>query len=485
MPEKQTVATAVDNSLMPDMKFGKKSFISVCLILIGIIVLVTILTHIIPAGIYDAGADGKFIEGSYHQIESETRLEWWQVLYSPVSALLFAQGNDTIIMVCVLLLVLGGSFLVMEKTGGLIALVRILLDKFSKRRRTLVWVVTFFMMLLAASFGLQEELLILFPIFLVLSKAMGWSNRTAISLILITTGVGWTTALTNPISIGTASGLAGTQVSDGILYRLVIFVFYFVFTSLYLVRQTKKDEKAAANVDSGKNLYEEQLSMANLSESERKEIVKKAKMFGFLFGGVFVIMLITSFVQAISGYAMLFMGAAFLLGTFGLGFYLLGVKPTLKAFLKGMLNISPAIFIIILAFSVKYIAERANILHTIFYSIYTVLTAQSPYVSVLLIFLMVLTIEFFIPGVTGKAILIIPLLTLLPIDGLSKNLIILAFLFGDGFTNVFFPTCATLMVGLSLAKVSFVDWVKHTALLQMTLALIACGFLVLGVAIGY
>ena len=145
---------------------------------------------------------------------------------------------------------------------------------------------------------------------------------------------------------------------------------------------------------------------------------------------------------------------------------------------------SPSIVIILLAFSVKYIAECGNILHTIFYYCHQYISAQSPYFAVILLYLLVLVIEFFIPGSLAKALLLIPLLTLAPLPGISTNIIILAFLFGDGYTNVLYPTCGTLVVGLGLAEVSYTQWLKKTALLQGMLFVLSIAFLLLAVYIG-
>ena len=118
----------------------------------------------------------------------------------------------------------------LDKAGVLSAIVHIIVDKFYNKRYLLIWVITFLMMLLASCFGLQEELLILFPIFLAVSKAMGWSKEQAVSLILITTGVGFTTAMFNPFTIGIASNLAGVSVLDGLWFRIMIFVVLYFFT---------------------------------------------------------------------------------------------------------------------------------------------------------------------------------------------------------------------------------------------------------------
>ena len=72
--------------------------------------------------------------------------------------------------IILLLLILGGTFNVLDDTGGMISIVRIIVNKFFNRRYLSIWIITLAMMLLSSLFGLQEELLVLFPIFLLYSK---------------------------------------------------------------------------------------------------------------------------------------------------------------------------------------------------------------------------------------------------------------------------------------------------------------------------
>lgn len=469
-----------EKELNSDLKFGLKSFITICSILLGIMVFVGILTFVVPAGQYLIDENGNIIPDSFAFIESTTTLPVWRWFTAPIEALLFGSGNFNIIQIIAVLLVLGGTFKVLDKAGLLVAIVHVIVDKFYEKRYLLIWVITLMMMLLASCFGLQEELLILFPIFLAMAKAMGWSKEQAVSLILITTGVGFTTAMFNPFTVGVASNLAGVTIIDGLWFRSVIFVVLYVFTCLYLTYMAKKDEKLNS-VAVGEQKFE------HLSEELRKDYSKKAKMAGLLFLGALFVIVVSSVVPVLAdlGLGMVFMALAFVVGTFVIGKKCLNsLMGTLKAFLSGAKDLSPSIVIILLAFSVKYIAERGNILHTTFYYCYNFMCGQSPYVSVILLYLIILIFEFFIPGSLAKALLLIPLLTLSPLPGISVNIIILAFLFGDGYTNVLYPTCGTLVVGLSLSNVSFISWLKRTGLFQLLLFVISVAFLLLAVRIG-
>lgn len=462
-----------------DIRFGVKSFITVCAILLGIMIFVGILTFVIPAGQYLVDDNGNIIPDSFTFIESETRLPVFRWFTAPIEALVIGQGNINIIQIIAVLLALGGTFKVLDRTGGLSAIVKIVIEKYYHKRYGMIWIITLIMMLLASCFGLQEELLILFPLFLSFSRAMGWGNMQAISLVLVTTGVGFTAAMFNPFTVGIASELAGVDILDGLLYRVMIFLILYVITSFYLVRNAKADEKKNGNSNFN--------DFVHITDEEKRSYAKKAKSTALLFLSVLVVIVISSVVPFLAdlGIGMIAMTLAFIVGTFILGQKAFGsVKTTAKHFLSGAFDTAPAIVIILLAFSVKYIAENGNILHTLFYYCHSFISGRSPYFGAIMLYLLVLVLEFFIPGSTAKAMLIIPLLTLAPLPGISENIIILAFLFGDGYTNVLYPTCGTLVVGLSLAEIGYVKWLKKTGLFQLMLFVLSILFLFIAVYIG-
>ena len=469
-----------NKQLNQDVKFGLKSFLTTCAILLAVVITVGILTYVIPAGSYQYGADGTIIPDSFTFLTEQTRLPVWRWFTAPVEALLIGEGNANIIMIIAVLLVLAGSFKVLDQSGGLYAIVQVIIQKFYTRRYRLIWVITALMMLLASGFGVQDELLILFPIFLSFSKAMGWSNRMAAGLVLVTTGVGFTTATFNPFTVGIASDLAGVSVMDGLWYRTLIFGVLYILTCLYLCLMAKQDEKRHAS-----NVLRE--SFVALTEEEKSHCGKKAKMVFTLFLTVLAVIILASMLPFIAdlGLGMVFMSLTFVVGAFLIGKKSIGsFRAAGKGFLQGAVDLSPSIIIILLAFSVKYIAENGSILHTLFYYCHSYISQQSPYGAVVLLYVLILAFEFFIPGAAAKALLLIPMLTLAPLPGISTNIIILAFLFGDGYANVLYPTCATLVVGLGLAEVSYVDWLKKTGLFQAVLFLLSIGFLMLAVYIG-
>lgn len=466
------------------VKFGLKSFLTVVFILLAVVIVVGVLTYVIPAGAYETETvDGKtrIIAGTFRYLdESEitTRLPVWRWFTAPFEMIFLGSNSSLCLQIIALLLILGGTFKVLQESGGLVSLVRILIGKLYKKRYLAIWVITFVLMFLSAVFGLQEQFLILYPLFFMLCTAMNWSNFTAISFILITSGVGFTTAITNPFTVMQAANHAGVSVTDGIWYRIIIFLVLYALTAAFMTFMAKNDEKKCIN----------KFDIANFTlttPAEKAEDKKKAIMITLLFSIALLGVLIAICVPALRGTSMIIMAAAFIVGTVIIGRKLLGsFKRMGKEFLVGMKDVAPSLIIIILAFSITYIAERGCVLHTIFNYIYTMMEGTSPYVSVLLLYLFVLVIEFFIPSGSAKAALIIPLLTLGDL-GISTNVIILTYLFADGYTNVLFPTCGTLLIGLGLADVSFTEWIKKTIVFQLILLVASIGFLMLAIAFGY
>lgn len=460
-----------------DLKIGLKSFLKTIALLYIILVIVGILTYIIPAGSYKLDEAGKIIEGSFEFITSNTRLPWYRWPTAPIEGAIFGNGNISMFEIFAMILVLGGCFKVLEDSGAIKSLIKTIINKFKEKRYLSIWIITLLMMCLSSFFGLQEELLILFPIFFSFANAMKWSKVTALNFVLITTGVGFTCALFNPFTIGLCAGLTGTTVIDGLFYRALIFVILYVLTSLYLVKFVKKEEKQNAS------LVSEEAEEIVITDEDKK----KTKMILSLFAFVLFIVILFAVVPFLRdlGLGMVIMGIAFLIGTLIIGKILIGsFKEWGKSFWKGCVAIAPSLLIMMTAFSIKYVAECGDILHTLFYYIHNYLSNTSPYLAVIIIYLFVLIVEFFIPGSSAKALLLIPLLTLAPIPGISVNVIILCYLFGDGYTNVLYPTCGTLLIGLGLADVSFIDWIKKNGLFLLFLLLSSALFLVGAVALG-
>ena len=114
------------------------------------------------------------------------------------------------------------------------------------------------------------------------------------------------------------------------------------------------------------------------------------------------------------------------------------------------------------------------------------LEGKGKFVTVLLIYGLILFLQLFIGSASAKIFLVMPIV--LPIAeglGISKNLLILTYCMADGFTDVILPTNPVLLIGLSMANVSYWKWLKWTWKLQLILFLISILVLAFGIFVGY
>ena len=129
---------------------------------------------------------------------------------------------------------------------------------------------------------------------------------------------------------------------------------------------------------------------------------------------------------------------------------------------------------------------EGNILDTILEGAIAVAGGLPRWSVILFIYALVLVMNFFIPSGSAKVFLLMPLIvpTAQAFD-ISAQLCIIAFAFGDGFSNVFYPTNPVLLISLGLANVSYGDWVKWSTRFQLGNLLLTGILLIFGLIIGY
>ena len=470
------------------MQISKKAFLNVVYILLALILSAGVISFLIKPGSFDRDQEGMVISGTFSYL-SDSNYAIWRILTAPFEVLV---GPDAVSVIAIglFLIILGGTFNVMDKTGGIKTMIMTLIEKFKDNKYMLLRIVTLIFMLFGAFFGIFEESIALLPILILLSLSMGWDTLTGMGMCLLAAGFGFATAITNPFSIGIASSLANTNILQGFLYRLIIFVIMYGLLQFFLVHHAKKIEKdptLSLTYETDQNKVKDFSKEEKLSEEEGKYVLK---VYVILFIILLIGIVLTGILELAFGIslpAIPLMAVIFLIGGITAGYLVTKkMKYTLKTFLSGMAGVAPAFVLIVLAVSVKHIISEAQVMDTILYYLANILEGRSPILGILFIYVLVLLIQFFIGSASAKAFLIMPLiLPLVGLIGISKELAILAFVFGDGYTNVIFPTNGVLLIGLSIASVSYGKWFKFTYKLQLSVLVLTVIFLIIGIWIGY
>lgn len=471
------------------ISISKKSFFSVVSILAALLLAACVLTLLIPRGAYAYDAENHVIPGTFQFLPEAEGLAWWEWVLSPF--LVFRTSDWLmVVMISLFLLILGGTFAVMDKTGGLRAILNRLIERFREKKYVLLRLIVLVFMAFGAFFGIFEESVALMPVLVLLSYSLGWDTLIGIGMTVLAAGFGFASAITNPFSVGIASELAGVSVLSGVLFRILVFAAMYLLLSTFLVRYARRIDK-----DPAKSLvFAEDREKIAKAMSEQALPVENEKTAFRSFSGMFAVVLF--FILALSLLDLFdifemstipFIALTFLVGGLLSGWLVTkDFKRVLREFGKGAASVAPAILLIVMASSVRAVIQDGGIMDTILYHLSGLLSGLSPAAGILLIYGLVLILEFFIGSASAKAYLIIPILVpLVALVGYTKNLAILAFLFGDGYANVIFPTNSVLLIGLAIVGISYGKWVRWTAVLQVSVFLLTILFLLAGLWIGY
>ena len=459
------------------LNVSTKSFITAIAVIFALMVVTYALTLFVPGGSYARTVDesGNTLidtEGGFSEVEGG--IPFWKWLLSPF-LVLGASGSGALIAVIAFLLVIGGIFNSLENCG----LIKYMLDtisfKFGRFRYRLMAVVIFFFMALGAAIGSFEECVPLVPIVVALSVHLGWDALCGVGMSLLAVGCGFASGVCNPFTVGVAQQLAGLPMFSGIWLRLLSFVFIYLLLLLFVRTYAKRIERKVERAEAVQEFIRDRRMDRGLA------------CFAIILGTGIATILCSSFIPALRDYTMIIVAVVFLLAGV-VSSLVCGMKtPRLfDTFGKGMMEILPAVVMILMASSIKYTLEEARIIDTLLHGIIGVAEDLPKWAVILFIYLIVLILNFFIPSGSAKAFMLIPLIIpIAQIFGISTQLCIVAFAFGDGFSNVFYPTNPALLISLGLAGTSYVDWFKWSWKFQLANLILTSGLLLFGLAVGY
>jgi len=471
-------------------RINRRTFLQSAVILLSLMMVAGILTRILPPGEYDrvvvAGVE-VVDPDSYHPVDAPD-YPIWRWFTAPIEVL-FAADNLTLITIILFILFVGGAFAVLDRTGVLRGSVAGIVRRFGDRKYVLLLVITLFFMLLGAMFGIFEEVVPLIPVMIALSLSLGWDSLVGLGMVILATNMGFSAAIANPFTVGVAQQIAGLPLFSGLGLRVVIFVTVYGVFAWFLTRYARwiDDDPARSPVYSLDQRLRH-LASGNLDTGSLPPHLGRAIRWFLVFVLLILLVLCAApFVPGLSSMSLPIVGLLFLIGGVGAGWVSgVGGRATAKAVGEGMAGIAPGIALILMAVSVKHIVEQGKILDTILHAAAEPFSTANPYLAVLAAFLVVLVMEVFVPSGSAKAFLMMPILVpLADLIGVTRQTMVLAYTFGDGFSNMMYPTNPVLLISLGLSVASFGLWIRWTARLWLIVLLLAAVFLGVAVAIGY
>lgn len=451
-----------------------KSYLSSLIIILILMIVTYVLTFILPSGNF-VNVQGESLP-IYQTIGNEP-LPFWKFILSPILVVAGFDGFDLLLEIIAFLLVIGGVFEALTRCNFMEYALKKIVSKFYNKRYALIYIITLFFMLMGSFVGSFEEVIPLIPFICALTTSLGFDNLVGLGISILAAGGGFASGIMNPFTIGIAQQIAEVPLFSGVWIRILTFICIYILLTTFMLLHAKKVEKVnKIKVSEYKTDFEkdEKLDRAILT-------------FGIILGIALILVISSVVIKALQDYTLIIFALGFLAA--GVAAPLIsGMKPKelLKAYGRGAFVMLPGVLMILFASSIRYILVESNRLDTIIYKLMNATQGLSPYIVILLIYLIVLITEVFIASGSAKAFLLIPLL--LPISqgfGISANLVCLAYIFGDGFSNYIYPTDAATIISLKLSGSNYAKYIKQTWPYHLLTFIVTSGILMLGLAVGY
>ena len=473
------------------LSLNKKTILTISLVLVLMLAFIGTLTQTLPRGEYQiATQDGheSIVDGTYTLLP-DYKMPVWKIILSPILCLTSSYAGAGVAIILIIVLI-GGAFLILDKCGILKYIMATLIQKYSDKKYTLMAIVIFVCMLLSSTAGILEESLTLVPIAVAVSLALGWDSLVGLGLSLISIAWGFTAATFNPFNVVTVQKLADLEVFSGLWLRLIIFlgVYLILFFFLYCyAKKIEKDPTKSPVYESDKALRQK-FTLDDADEILNNDKIRKGTRAFITCILIDVIFIILDFVFSLGGVLSLpAMGILFTSGGLIAG-HCTGLrgKELAKNFWKGAKTIAPAIPLIVFVIAISYVLNEGKIMHTILHSVNSLMQGMSPYSAIFLLFLIIAVLELFIGSGTAKAFLIMPLVApLSDLVGITRQSVVTTFCIADGFTNLLYPTNGLMVIAIGIIGVSYGKWIKWTWKLFVAEFAFSALMMLLMVAINY
>jgi uncharacterized ion transporter superfamily protein YfcC len=402
---------------------------------------------------------------------------------SPVSFFGFLsaipRGMEEAADIIFFIFIIGGVFGILQKTGTIMAFIQKLLDMFGHSANLLVIILMIAVSVGASTLGMGEEFIPLIPLFLVVSKKLGYDRVFGLGIVWLAAEAGFAAATTNPFTVNIAQGIAEIPLNSGMTFRLIFFAFSLSITVIFLLRygaKIKKDPSKSVMPDDDFSLEEHSFEKVEFKKEHLITLIIGAVLFAFI---IFAVQQFGWWINEMAG-------GFLLIGFSAIAISRMSLNAATKAFVKGMEDMVVAALVVGFARGVQVVLQDGQILDTIIYSAATQLQNFHQFVAAGGMLVFQTTLNFFIPSGSGQAAVTMPLMApLSDLIGITRQTAVFAFTCGDGFSNMVVPTSGILMAVLAIAKVPYSKWLKFVLPLFVMLFMLSIVFLIIAVIIQY
>lgn len=417
-----------------------------------------VLTHFIPAGLYDRVTleNGRVAINpeSYRQVES-----------TPVSLeqfmLAIPQGLVDASMVVFFTFIIGGMFMVIRTTGVIDIAVDKLTRRFASRSVLILPVLMLTFSVVATLIGTQELALVYVPVILPLMIALRFDSMTAVGVALLATTAGFSAGVLNPINTGLGQMIAEVPIYSGAGLRSLLFLLLVGSGVLYITRYALKvranPELSLMAGDSKE--AEKRRHYQNEDIGEPMHFSPRQFWAGMAALGFFAVMVWGVLTR---GWFMMEMAGLFVIMGVAVGMIAgLSLGSICEAFNRGFREVLVGAMICGLARAVAVMLEQGQVMDTLVFGLGNLVGSFPETLAAVGMFISQVGFNFVIPSGSGQALVTMPIMApLSDLIGVTRQTAVLAYQLGDGLSNILYPTSGYFMATLALGGVTWDRWVR-------------------------
>jgi uncharacterized ion transporter superfamily protein YfcC len=447
--------------------------------LASIIFICAIASWVLPAGEFDRApnAAGRtvVVPGSYHAVE-RSPVSFFGAVKAIYAGLVDAAGVVFFVFLAY------ASISVMLSTGAFSGLVAGMLRLFKGKFRAVV--IPFFIVLLGAAssaIGMFEEALPFIPVFVGIAIAMGYDAIVGIAIISLGVGLGYSGAAMNPFTVGIAQDIAELPPMSGAWYRIICHLAMTAVASVYTVRYALRIQRdPTKSLVYGEDFGRFAMDKKSLS-GKPFGIREKLVLLDFLALSAFVVYGCKNwgwrFEEICAAFVVTAIAASAIMGW--------GPNVIADKMASGLCEITMACMMIGMARGILVVLRQGRIIDTVVYGMALPLAGLPAWLAGEAMLVFQTLLNFLIPSGSVQASTSMPIMVpLSDLLGVSRQVAVLAFQFGDGISNVLWPTAfAPAITGLGGIKLG--TWWKWFVPLFMLIFATQMILVAIGIAIGW
>ncbi len=452
-------------------------------IVFALIVFAAVLTWVVPAGEFvretiDVNGSSRevVVNNSFHYTERAPQT--WQIFSALFNG--FVDKADIIIFI----LMVGGAFWILNNSHaidvGVMAFLR-WVKRLSRYRiikklgveNIIITLVMLLFSLFGAVFGMSEETIAFVVVFIPLAIQMGYDSIVGVCMCYVAAHVGFAGAMLNPFTIGIAQGIADLPLFSGLEYRLFCWVVLTIVGIAFVLWYARR-VKARPESSPVYKLDDYWRSRMESSEESRLSVRQILILVLFFVTIVALVVGVLKFGWYIEEISALFLAMGILAGIIDRQ----GADDIAKLFLAGCKDILSAALVVGLASGIIFILKDGCVIDTILYGLTRSLAQVGDVVSLGAMYVFQTLLNVVMPSGSAKAALTMPIMAqFADLIDVSRQTTVLAFQFGDGFTNMLTPTSGVLIGVLGMARIPYGTWLKWVW--KFIVALIVLGFILM------